>query len=188
MIFESKKALRRTIKAQTATLSAEQRERQASLVGSYLRDKIRLMGNPTVALFSPLSDELPLDIAALSKLCRVVLPKVDATADIPLMEFYPYSTDSLSVGAYGISEPTSQSPILPEDIDLAIIPGVAFTLEGYRLGRGKGFYDCYLSRSGFRAETIGVCFDHQLLDTLPVEPHDRRVKKVVTASIIEQNR
>lgn len=188
MIFEAKRALRRTIKAQTATLSPADKHRQALLVTTYLCEIISHMDHPVVALFSPLSDELPLDIAALSKLCRVVLPKVDATANAPLMEFYPYSTDSLSVGAYGISEPTSQSPILPEDIDLAIIPGVAFTLEGYRLGRGKGFYDRYLSRSGFRAETIGVCFDHQLLDALPVEPHDKHVKKVVTASIIEQNR
>lgn len=187
MIFESKKALRRAIKAQTATLSAEQRERQASIVGSYISDKICQMGTPVVALFSPLSDELPLDIAALSRVCRVVLPKVDTAADTPLMEFYPYTTDSLSIGAYGISEPTSQTPIPPADIDLAIIPGVAFTAEGCRLGRGKGFYDCYLSREGFRATTIGVCFDHQLLDHIPCEPHDKCVNMVVTASIIGQN-
>ena len=59
------------------------------------------------------------------------------------------------------------------------VPAVAFTRRGERLGRGKGFYDCYLSREGFRAYTVGVCYSHQLLDTLPTEPHDRRVDEVV---------
>lgn len=186
MIFEAKRALRRTIKAQTATLSPADKHRQALLVTTYLCEIISHMDHPVVALFSPLSDELPLDVAALSKLCRVVLPKVDTTSDAPLMEFYPYSAETLSVGAYGISEPVSHRSIAAEDIDLAIIPGVAFSSEGYRLGRGKGYYDCYLSREGFRAETIGVCFNHQLLADIPTEPHDKRVKRVITASYIEQ--
>lgn len=188
MVFESKKALRRSIKQQTLSLSTAERERQASLVTSFLVAAIQQRSNPTVALFAPLSDEIPITIDELAPYCRIILPKVDTSANSPLMEFYPYTPESLLSGAYGINEPTSQLAVSAKDIDIAIIPGVAFTRNGYRLGRGKGYYDCYLSRNEFRAETIGICFDHQLLDTLPQEPHDRCVNMVITASIIEQNR
>lgn len=67
---------------------------------------------------------------------------------------------------------------LPEMLDLVVVPGVAFTREGARLGRGRGYYDRYLSRPGLRAFCIGVCFAHQLVDTLPVEPHDRTMDAV----------
>jgi len=67
---------------------------------------------------------------------------------------------------------------LPEMLDLVVVPGVAFTRDGARLGRGRGYYDRYLSRPGLRAFCVGVCFAHQLVDTLPVEPHDRTMDAV----------
>ena len=85
----------------------------------------------------------------------------------------------MEVGAYGINEPQGDTPCPAEAIDLMVVPAVAFTRRGERLGRGKGFYDCYLSREGFRAYTVGVCYSHQLLDSLPTEPHDCRVDEVV---------
>ena len=187
MVFESKKAIRRHIKSLTTAIPMAEKQRQALVVDSALRDIIGMMDYPTVALFSPLGDELPIDIDSMAEVCRILLPKVDATTSTPLMEFYDYLPDSLQAGAYGIDEPSGGNPISCNKIDLAIIPAVAFTNNGDRLGRGKGYYDCYLSRDGFRAHTIGVCFNHQLLPSLPTEPHDRRVDKVVTASIIEQN-
>ena len=67
------------------------------------------------------------------------------------------------------------------DIDVMVVPGVAFTSVGDRLGRGKGYYDRYMAREGFRAQTIGVCYSCQLCDELPVEEHDRRVDRVISA-------
>lgn len=61
-----------------------------------------------------------------------------------------------------------------------IVPGVAFTLSGARLGRGKGFYDKYMSQSGFCASTIGVCYEEQLVPSLPCEPHDITVGEVLS--------
>ena len=66
----------------------------------------------------------------------------------------------------------------PEAIDLLIVPGMAFTREGARLGRGKGYYDRYLAQSALHACCIGVCFAHQLVADLPVEPHDRSMEVV----------
>ena len=53
-----------------------------------------------------------------------------------------------------------------------IVPGVAFTAAGMRLGRGKGFYDKYLSQPGFRAFKAGVCYPHQVVEELPADPFD----------------
>ena len=71
-------------------------------------------------------------------------------------------------------------PMVAEAVDVVIVPGLAFTREGVRLGQGGGWYDRFLT--GVRADcpVIGVCFDEQLVDDLPVEPHDVPVTYVVT--------
>ena len=90
--------------------------------------------------------------------------------------------ESVAVGQFGIREPIfDQARIIPPDtFDLILVPGAAFTANGERLGRGGGFYDRLLSSPGFRAFKVGVCFDRQIRDTLPLEPHDQRVHRVVT--------
>ena len=68
------------------------------------------------------------------------------------MRFYDYDPASMNdSGSFGISEPEATALCRPEEIDFIIVPGVAFTAAGMRLGRGKGFYDKYLSQPGFRA-------------------------------------
>ena len=62
-----------------------------------------------------------------------------------------------------------------------VVPGVAFAEDGRRLGRGKGYYDRYLSRAEFRAFTVGVCYGCQLRGDIPAEPHDKKVSMVVVA-------
>ena len=77
---------------------------------------------------------------------------------------------------WGIREP--QGPAVdPTTIDLIIVPGVAFTSDGGRLGHGKAYYDRFLP--GTRAFTVGACFAEQLVDELPLEPHDVRLDLVV---------
>lgn len=84
----------------------------------------------------------------------------------------------LRQGAYGIPEPTEDMPVFPvEDIDLILVPGLAFDAAGRRLGRGKGYYDRFLQ--GFGGKTVGVC--RCLLPQVPVEPHDVIMDAVVTA-------
>lgn len=180
----TKKSIRQSIKRATLSLSSEEVCRQRDSVVAVLCGIITRRQPSVVALFSPLPDEVDItpviDCLAEQKECLVLLPRVDASAEKPMMEFFEYQPDMLSVGAYGISEPQGTKPYPVESIDLMVVPAVAFTRRGERLGRGKGFYDCYLSREGFRAYTVGVCYSHQLLDSLPTEPHDRRVDEVVS--------
>lgn len=89
------------------------------------------------------------------------------------MRFYDYDPASMNdSGSFGISEPEATALCCPEEIDFIIVPGVAFTAAGMRLGRGKGFYDKYLSQPGFRAFKAGVCYPHQVVEELPADPFD----------------
>lgn len=133
----------------------------------------------TVALFAALRDEpdtRPL-LARWSGARRLALPRVEGDT----MRFFLYDPSAMRRGAFGIDEPgpgAVECP--PSEIDLMVVPGVAFTAAGDRLGRGRGYYDRYLSLPGLRAVRVGVCYAHQLLAGLPVEPHDVRMDCVVT--------
>ena len=74
-------------------------------------------------------------------------------------------------GAFGILEPDGEPFTAWHEIDVAVVPGVAFDRRGYRLGRGKGYYDTLLAQLPHTYK-LGICFDFQKLPSLPVEPHD----------------
>ena len=179
-MIKTKKEIRREVKQAVLALSAAERESQSQRVCEQIKVLIAEHNPATVALFSPLPDEVDVTTLITSLGCRVVLPRVGDKADgTPEMEFYDYAALAMASGAYGIIEPQSGEPCRAEEIDLMVVPGVAFSSDGCRLGRGKGYYDRYLSREGFRACCIGVCYDCQLRKDIPAEPHDKRVEKVV---------
>ena len=69
---------------------------------------------------------------------------------------------------------------LPDAIDLILVPGLAFSKDRHRLGRGGGFFDRLLAGRAAQAFKLGICFSFQLLDTIPTEPHDIVMDAVVT--------
>ena len=177
-----KSDIRTAARRAAAALDTAERERQSRIATERLRCVIEEERPAVAALFAPLPDEI--DISPLLRTidCRVVLPRVaDGPNGEAEMEFYDFDPSGMARGAYGIDEPQGNVPCPPERIDLMVVPGMAFTRDGVRLGRGKGYYDRYIAREGFRARRIGVCFRHQLLPDLPAEPHDRRMDIVVTA-------
>lgn len=88
-------------------------------------------------------------------------------------------------GAYGIMEPSPgcrTATAQEMEMMLWLVPGVAFDLAGRRLGRGKGFYDRLLQRgNGFK---VGIFYECQQMETIPVEPHDHFLKAVVTENMV----
>lgn len=180
-----KNVIRAAVRALVSDIDAAERVRQSGVVTERLERIVRHRGASVVALFSPLHDEV--DIAPLAARLdgvRIVLPRVgDTPQGEPCMEFYDYRADDMADGAYGIREPQGGVACRASDIDLMVVPGMAFTRDGRRLGRGKGYYDRYLSREGFRAWCVGVCFDCQVVDDLPCEEYDRRVDEVVAAGL-----
>ncbi len=92
------------------------------------------------------------------------------------------SLELLHVGRYGISEPQATEELFPTKEDLLLVPAVAYTVQGQRLGRGKGYYDRYLAKHS-SCPTLGICRSHQLVRSLPVEAHDKRVDAVLCAGV-----
>ena len=126
----------------------------------------------TILLYHSLPDEVDTMLLlseGVKQGKRVLLPRV--VGDI--LELCSYQPSSLTSGAYGIMEPLGD--IFPQDyyseIDLAVVPGMAFTPDGVRMGRGKGYYDRLLPLLS-DAYKVGLCFPFQLLDYIPSEPHD----------------
>jgi len=94
--------------------------------------------------------------------------------------------EKLLPGSFGILEPGADLPLAnPSDIDVMLVPGVAFDYKGNRLGYGKGYYDRLLSNSlqgqnSHRPLLVGVSFDETLYDELPTEAHDKGMDYIVT--------
>lgn len=174
----SKSEIRKKAKAEVKNLSLKEREEKSALIFKTIASLEPIMQAKTIALYASLPDEVishqAIEHFAATK--RVVLPRV-AGED---MDFYDYNPEDLATGAFGISEPQGLIPCHPSEIDVIIIPGVAFSAQGSRCGRGKGYYDKYLSRHSFRALKIGVCYKEQLCDNIPTEPHDITMDIVVS--------
>jgi 5-formyltetrahydrofolate cyclo-ligase len=130
----------------------------------------------TVMAFASMANEPDTDglFARLALDSKVlVLPRMEGDVIVPVV-----MTGAVTVGRWDIREPVGPA-IDPTTIDLVVVPGVAFTLDGRRLGHGKAFYDRFLP--GTPATTVGVCFSEQLVDDLPTEAHDIRLHHVVHA-------
>lgn len=89
------------------------------------------------------------------------------------------SLDELEPGYRGIPEPRARLPVEASAAGLIVVPGVAFDDRGARLGYGGGFFDGYLAAAGARPR-VGICYETQLVEQVPTEPHDERVQIVVT--------
>lgn len=112
---------------------------------------------------------------------QLLLPVIEGD-DLHLV---PYrGKESLKSGVFGILEPTGAGEVLQTEYspDLIIVPGVAFDRNLNRMGRGKGYYDRLLST--LEAPKIGICFDFQLQESIPVEPFDKKMDLIVTESEI----
>jgi 5-formyltetrahydrofolate cyclo-ligase len=87
--------------------------------------------------------------------------------------------DELVPGLFGLSEPDHTTlEIKPQDFDLIIIPGLAFDKRGFRLGHGAGYYDRFLAKTD--AFKLGLGYGFQLVDELPINPHDIPVDAILT--------
>ncbi len=137
-----------------------------------------LAGLQTIALHLPAGGELD----AVTPLLRLLpgrrwcFPAVDGDS----MALFEASTLPSLPGAFGIAEPPRDRPVLLGELDALLIPGLGFTRDGHRLGRGGGFYDKLLAHVGFPTLRIGLCYGWQILPTLPVVGHDVAMTHLAT--------
>ncbi len=91
--------------------------------------------------------------------------------------------NNLKTGRFGILEPSPIKPIKIKELDLIIVPGVAFDPSGNRIGRGKGYYDRFLFRVrelNKEAQIMSLAYQSQIVDTIPSQKHDIKVNKIIT--------
>ena len=121
--------------------------------------------------------------AMLSQGKRVAVPVVHRRSKRMTLSELRDPERELSRGAFGVPEPAPEMrrPVRLQDVDLALVPGIAFDRRGHRLGHGFGYFDRLLSRLPKTTPTIGLAFQFQLVDRLPVASHDHAVQKVLTA-------
>lgn len=111
---------------------------------------------------------------------RTAVPKVVGKE----LEFYEITGwEQVSEGYKGILEPNENGRRARWSDALVVLPGAAFTENGDRLGYGGGYYDRFLEREG-EHETVGICYDFQVMDSLPTEEHDKAVDFLATPSKI----
>ena len=132
----------------------------------------------TVLLFAPLPDE-PDTLVLPWEGKHFCFPRYHADRGYEAAEVD--EADELVPGKFGVLEaPPKAHHIPPEEVDLVLVPGMAFDEECYRLGRGRGFYDRWLlALPGLK---LGLGFDHQLIDRVPREAHDVKLDGVIIPS------
>ncbi|MBR5947912.1 MAG: 5-formyltetrahydrofolate cyclo-ligase [Clostridia bacterium] len=182
------------IAAKKASLRSALRATRRSLEPSRVEAASRAVCNKLIGLdefkraelmlaYMPSKNELDVSYAvkeALELGKRIAFPLCIEGGGLKLL--VPNDETAFTVGSYGILEPdpSRSAEVFAEELDLIIVPAVAFSSACQRLGQGGGYYDRLLKRA--RCFTIGVGYDFQLIDDLPVEKHDIALDAVLLPS------
>lgn len=171
-----KEDIRRSIRARKSLLTSREKADAAAHVFDMLEKTAAFMLADTVLMYHSLPDELSthefIDKWHGSK--RFFLPRVNGVN----LDILPYHRSRLHLGAFHIEEPDGDELASIDDIDMVVVPAVAYDPRGNRVGRGKGYYDRMLGDC--KATKVGVAYDFQLVDEIDAEPHDVGVDIVIT--------
>jgi len=176
-----KRALRKQLRLANCDMSAAERTEQSAQICRNVLKSSLWQSSSSILFYFPLDSEVdinPLIENGLITDKTISLPRFDSDIDkhIPcvIRDF-----GELVEGIFGVNEPSDECPIIePNQLDLAIVPGVGFDALGARLGRGGGHYDRLLRN--LTAVICGVCFRQQVLPQVPEEDHDIKMDYIVT--------
>lgn len=175
-----KHSLREQMLEQRCRLSAEMLLHCSELAQRQLLALPEFAAASVIALYAPVRNEVAtseLFHVGRNAAKQVLFPRV-AGKKLEFVEVSEWS--ELQPGAFGIAEPTGTRVVVPAAIEFMVLPGVAFDRRGHRLGYGKGYYDRYWHQQPRHGLLVGLGFDFQLVDRLPVEHHDIQLDLLVT--------
>lgn len=177
-IMINKNEQRQLQKEALKTLSIHQKKMESNQLYQLLFETAAWQeaGTIAVTLSMPLElDTAPIIEAAWSANKKTVVPKIVHHQ----MIFVPFDDASnLQTGQLSIREPVTDSAVPENKIDLVIVPGLAFTKNGARLGFGAGYYDRFLEN--YTGKTVALALSRQVKNALPIESHDQRIQEVLT--------
>jgi 5-formyltetrahydrofolate cyclo-ligase len=184
---ESRKEIRERIKMQRKSMSIEDAKEKSRQIAEKLFSSQDFRDASTTAFYAEKHDDR--EVCTEEMIKRSIL--MQKTIALPVtykaerrLKFFKiknYSELHVTPKNFNIPEPipNEKNMIAENDFDLVIVPGIAFNLNGYRLGWGFGFYDDFLSRINRITKKIGLAYELQIAD-FPVESHDIPVDKIIT--------
>lgn len=179
---EQKAALRAQVSAELRKMTPEERTAASRLLCARLEEQTLWREAKSVLFYAPLREEpdvWPLVTDAIAGGKMALLPRFDAEQKHYVVCQINDAVRDVWKGQFGVREPMeSCAKISLNRLDLILVPGIAFDLDGRRLGRGMGFYDRLLAV--LHGPTCGVAFDQQIVRQIPVEPHDMRLSCILT--------
>jgi 5-formyltetrahydrofolate cyclo-ligase len=179
-----KSQLRTEMKARLAAITPAERHTRSLAACNLLVATREFKHAQMIMIYMSMPREVetsPLAVRAWQDGKNIAVPRLDWDGN----RMEPIEIRSLDTGMQttgpGIRQPATGTAVPLDLIDMIIVPGLAYDRRGYRLGRGRGFYDRFLAQSDFQGVRCSLCFQEQLLDTaVPTEPHDMPMNLIVT--------
>lgn len=169
--MQTKNELRKMILERRMELSEETVHELSEQICNKVKNMQEYIDAEDICMYMPANNEVDVTFLiedAWSKGKTVWLPKTAGRR----MDFFKFdSTTPLSEGSYKILEPESDIILEPDEKTLILMPGVAFSMDGGRIGYGGGYYDIYLEQHSLSTK-LAVCYDFQIVEELPIEEHD----------------
>lgn len=179
---EEKARMRHAARLRRAEMTRDERARACAIIADLVCAHPAYVSAAAVAMYCDFRDEVEtgaLRQRALSDGKVLALPRVEGGGTLTLRRVEVEG--ALQQSPLGICEPTAEAPpISPAAVDLFLIPGLAFDRSGGRLGYGRGHYDRLLTAAQPKSTWMGLAFERQWVDTVPLESHDVRLHLIVT--------
>ncbi|SHO50178.1 5-formyltetrahydrofolate cyclo-ligase [Anaerocolumna xylanovorans] len=178
----TKNEVRQEIKGKKEKLTKEQIAAKSEIITKYFTALTEYRNCSQIILYAAFNQEvntLPLINQALKDGKKVALPKVMGK-DIEF--FYIESFNDTGISSLGIPEPDIQNKIelLTDTVNVILVPGLAFDMEGNRIGYGKSYYDAYFAAHKAEFLKIAFAYDFQVYESIPREPHDVKIDFIIT--------
>lgn len=168
--MKKKAEIRKKMKLALKTFdSSDKKQQTQAIMTQFLASDIYQQAQ-TIAVFMPMTFEFDMTRLLSDTSKRIVIPK---TLPQRKMIFTDYDKDELFLTPFGVRESKSDISVIP---DLIIVPGLAWTEDGYRVGYGGGYYDRYLA--GFTGETASFVYDFQIISTIERNKFDIPVRHI----------
>lgn len=182
-----KTEVRKSCLMQRAALGEQDKKSKSSIIQQRLLESLDFQKAQTVMLFLNFRDEVETTAiaeAVLASKKRLVLPRC-----APKGVLLPLGVSNLALdlesGAWGIREPKlTNVEVNPLEIDLVIVPGAGFDLQGNRLGYGGGYYDRFFGRLKASVPKVALGFECQIIGQVPVDEHDVKMTKLITEKMV----
>ena len=189
MVHTAKQLLRQQIRQILKLMSNEDRVHQSNRVTNYLLHHPKYLSSHSISVYVHMNTEISTrDIIqhAFKSHKHVFIPRYSSTSMDMVRVYSLDDLDSLPMTKWNIRQPSlddTNREIANTDIPLIIVPGLGFSLDGSRLGHGKGFYDKYLDSLNKHSYTIGLAYRQQIVENngIPMNPTDIRINEILVS-------